>query len=90
MDILSFILGMSAVVVIAVAIVAVVAFVKVNRTNKDILDLHKRIDDSDVNTSTSIDTIYRDMKDEITNIQSQLDSRYDKLDTKINSQILKK
>ena len=90
MDILSFILGMSAVVVIAVAIVAVVAFVKVSRTNKDILDLHKRIDDSDINTSTSIDAIYRDMKDEITNIQSQLDSRYDKLDTKINSQILKK
>lgn len=90
MDILSFILGMSAVVVIAVAIVAVVAFVKVNRTNKDILDLHKRIDDSDVNTSTSIDAIYRDIKDEITNIQSQLDSRYDKLDTKINLQILKK
>jgi len=90
MDILSFILGMSAVVVIAVAIVAVVAFVKVSRTNKDILDLHKRIDDSDINTSTSIDAIYRDMKDEITNIQSQLDSRYDKLDTKINLQILKK
>ncbi len=90
MDILSFILGMSAVVVIAVAIVAVVAFVKVNRTNKDILDLHKRIDDSDTNTSGMVDAIYRDMKDEITNIQSQLDSRYDKLDTKINSQILKK
>ncbi len=90
MDILSFILGMSAVVVIAVAIVAVVAFVKVNRTNKDILDLHKRIDDSDTNTSGMVDTIYRDMRDEITNIQSQLDSRYDKLDTKINSQILKK
>ncbi len=90
MDILSFILGMSAVVVIAVAIVAVVAFVKVNRTNKDILDLHKRIDDSDTNTSGMVDAIYRDMKDEITNIQSQLDSRYDKLDTKINLQILKK
>ncbi len=90
MDILSFILGMSAVVVIAVAIVAVVAFVKVNRTNKDILDLHKRIDDSDTNTSGMVDTIYRDMRDEITNIQSQLDSRYDKLDTKINLQILKK
>ena len=40
MDILSFILGMSMVVVIAVAVVAVMAFVRVNKLNKEIEIIH--------------------------------------------------
>jgi hypothetical protein len=40
MDLISFILGMSIVVVIAVAVVAVMAFVRVNKANKEIATIH--------------------------------------------------
>lgn len=83
MDILSFILGMSIVVVIAVAVVAVMAFVKVNRTNKEINNLQLNIDE-----------LHRIIADEIANqnrergalandIYRTIDSRLDRLESKL-------
>ena len=88
MDILSFILGMSVVVVIAVAIVAVSAFVKVSRTNKDIKDqfealyrdvdnLHRVIGQENENQNRERDTIIND-------IYRTIDSRFDKLESKFS------
>ena len=78
MDILSFILGMSMVVVIAVAIVAVIAFVRVNKLNKEIESLHTIL-------SMEIQTQNREREDSITNVYRTLDSRLDKLESKIVS-----
>ncbi len=88
MDILSFILGMSVVVVIAVAVVAVSAFVKVSRTNKDIKDqfealyrdvdnLHRIIGQENENQNRERDTIIND-------IYRTIDSRFDKLESKFS------
>ena len=88
MDILSFILGMSVVVVIAVAIVAVSAFVKVSKTNKDIKDrfealyrdvdnLHRVIGQENENQNRERDTIIND-------IYRTIDSRFDKLESKFS------
>jgi predicted PurR-regulated permease PerM len=76
MDILSFILGMSIVVVIAVAVVAVIAFVKVNRLNKEIETIHTIM-------SGEFERVNRDMTDSARNIYSNMDSRLDKLESKI-------
>jgi uncharacterized membrane protein len=76
MDILSFILGMSVVVVIAVAIVAVMAFVRVRKHNKDIEDIHTIF-------SGEFERVRRDMTDSERQIFSVLDSRLDKLESKI-------
>jgi cell division protein ZapA (FtsZ GTPase activity inhibitor) len=78
MDILSFILGMSMVVVVAVAIVAVMAFVKVNKLNKEIETLHTIL-------GMEIQTQNREREDAITNVYRTLDSRLDKLESKIVS-----
>ena len=78
MDILSFILGMSMVVVIAVAIVAVIAFVRVNKLNKEIESLHTIL-------GMEIQTQNREREDSITNVYRTLDSRLDKLESKIVS-----
>ncbi len=78
MDILSFILGMSMVVVVAVAIVAVIAFVKVNKLNKEIETLHTIL-------GMEIQTQNREREDAITNVYRTLDSRLDKLESKIVS-----
>ncbi len=78
MDILSFILGMSMVVVVAVAIVAVIAFVKVNKLNKEIESLHTIL-------GMEIQTQNREREDAITNVYRTLDSRLDKLESKIVS-----
>ena len=88
MDILSFILGMSIVVVIAVAVVAVSAFVKVSKTNKDIKDqfealyrdvdnLHRVIGQENENQNRERDTIIND-------IYRTIDSRFDKLESKFS------
>jgi cell division protein FtsL len=76
MDILSFILGMSIVVVIAVAVVAVIAFVKVNKTNKEIETIHTII-------GREVETLNRSREDDVRNLYSTLDSRLDKLESKI-------
>ena len=60
MDILSFILGMSIVVVIAVAIVAVIGFFKAIKTEKELKDLIKRIE-----TSPVIDEVHQRIEKEI-------------------------
>ena len=78
MDILSFILGMSVVVVIAVAIVAVMAFVKVKKHNKEIELIHTIM-------SGEFERVKRDMTDSERNVYSVLDSRLDKLESKLNS-----
>jgi len=78
MDILSFILGMSVVVVIAVAVVAVMAFVKVRKHNKEIETIHiimnNESERSDRNREEAIQNVYR-----------PLDSRLDKLESKITT-----
>lgn len=78
MDILSFILGMSIVVVIAVAVVAVMAFVKVNRLNKEIESIH-------VIFSGEFERVNRDRTELERQIFSVLDSRLDKLESKITN-----
>ena len=78
MDILSFILGMSIVVVIAVAVVAVIAFVKVNKLNKEIETIHTIM-------SGEFERVNRDMTDMQRDIFSSLDSRLDKLESRITS-----
>jgi predicted PurR-regulated permease PerM len=78
MDILSFILGMSIVVVIAVAVVAVIAFVKVNKLNKEIESIHQIY-------TGEFERVHRDMTDSARNIYSNMDSRLDKLESKITN-----
>jgi cell division protein ZapA (FtsZ GTPase activity inhibitor) len=76
MDILSFILGMSMVVVIAVAIVAVMAFVRVNKLNKEIEIIHTVM-------GNEIETQNREREKDITEVYRTIDSRLDKLESKI-------
>ena len=76
MDILSFILGMSIVVVIAVAVVAVMAFVKVNKHNKEIDELQQILGREIENQNRERDSIVND-------IYRTIDSRLDKLESKL-------
>ena len=76
MDILSFILGMSMVVVIAVAVVAVMAFVRVNKLNKEIEIIHTVM-------GNEIETQNREREKDITEVYRTMDSRLDKLESKI-------
>jgi Flp pilus assembly protein TadB len=76
MDILSFILGMSVVVVIAVAVVAVMAFVKVRKHNKEIETIHTIM-------GNEFERSNRNREEDIKNVYSTLDSRLDKLESKI-------
>jgi len=78
MDILSFILGMSMVVVIAVAVVAVMAFVRVNKLNKEIESIHTVM-------GLEIETQNRERENVINDVYRTLDSRLDKLESKIIS-----
>jgi len=78
MDILSFILGMSMVVVVAVAIVAVIAFVKVNKLSKEIETIHTVM-------GLEIETQNRERENVINDVYRTLDSRLDKLESKIVS-----
>ena len=78
MDILSFILGMSMVVVIAVAIVAVMAFVRVNKLNKEIESLHTIL-------GLEVESQNRERENVINDVYRTLDSRLDKLESKIIS-----
>lgn len=78
MDILSFVLGMSVVVVIAVAVVAVMAFVKVKKHNKEIETIHTII-------GNEVERMNRSREDDVRNLYSTLDSRLDKLESRITS-----
>ena len=78
METLSFVLGMASVVVIAVAIVAVYAFVKVRQVRQELRS-------TELNISTEIERVYRTIHDEKLNMYSSLDSRLDKLESKLTN-----
>ena len=78
METLSFVLGMASVVVIAVAIVAVYAFVKVRQVRQE-------LQSTELNISTEIERVYRTIHDEKANMYSSLDSRLDKLESRLTN-----
>ena len=89
METLSFILGIAFVVVIATAIVAVYALVKVSKVNKE-------LEQTQLSLSRDIERVYRDMHDLLSdanrrlieteqNVFRQIDSRFDKLENKLNN-----
>ena len=78
METLSFVLGMASVVVIAVAIVAVYAFVKVRQVRQELRS-------TELNISTEIERVYRAMHDDRSNMHSSLDSRLDKLESRLTN-----
>jgi hypothetical protein len=65
-------------VVIAVAVVAVIAFVKVNKTNKEIETIHTIM-------GNEFERSNRNREEDIKNVYSTLDSRLDKLESKITT-----
>lgn len=89
METLSFVLGMSLVVVIALAVVAVIAFVKIIKLEKEISDRDRDIEDMNERVYQELESrterIYRDMNDSASNLVSVIDSRYDKLESKLNN-----
>ena len=78
METLSFVLGMASVVVIAVAIVAVYAFAKVRQVRQELRS-------TELNISTEIERVYRTIHDEKSNMHSSLDSRLDKLESRLTN-----
>lgn len=78
MEILSFVLGMSVVVVIAVSIVAVIGFVKARKLEKEIESIHTIY-------SGEFERVNRDMTDFSRNMYSNMDSRLDKLEQKLSN-----
>jgi signal transduction histidine kinase len=80
MEILSFVLGMSVVVVIVVSIVAVIGFVKARKIEKELEsiseDIYHLIDKNQIDFNRRADELEN-------NIFSQLDSRLDKLENKL-------
>jgi putative lipase involved disintegration of autophagic bodies len=89
METLSFILGMAIVVVVAMAIVAVYAFVKVikvqktteelmRETDRRFADVYQSIAEENRQIHSRVDIFERD-------VYSQLDSRLDKLETKLTN-----
>ena len=78
MDLISFILGMSIVVVIAVAVVAVMAFVRVNKQKKEIEMIEQYL-------AREIENQLRDRDRIVDDIYRTMDSRLDKLESKLSS-----
>ena len=82
MEILSFVLGMSAVVVIAVSVVAVIGFVKARKIEKELEsiseDIYHLIDKNQIDFNRRADELEN-------NVFSQLDSRLDKLEQKLTN-----
>ena len=87
METLSFVLGMSLVVVIALAIVAVTAFVKTIKLEKRIEDLNRDVFEIDAQTnrvlSLEIEQVHRSRTESEQAIYSMMDSRLDKLESKL-------
>ena len=80
MEIVSFVLGMSLVVVIAIAVVAVIGFVKARKIEGELNDITQDLyRQSDIRETG----ICRRVDDLETNVFSQLDSRLDKLESKV-------
>jgi hypothetical protein len=78
MDLISFILGMSIVVVIAVAVVAIMAFVRVNKQKKEIEMIEQYL-------AREIENQLRDRDRIVDDIYRTIDSRLDKLESKLSS-----
>ena len=78
MDLISFILGMSIVVVIAVAVVAIMAFVRVNKQKKEIEMIEQYL-------AREIENQLRDRDRIVDDIYRTMDSRLDKLESKLSS-----
>ena len=82
MEILSFVLGMSVVVVIAVSVVAVIGFVKARKIEKELEsiseDIYHLIDKNQIDFNRRVDELEN-------HIFSQLDSRLDKLEQKLTN-----
>jgi uncharacterized membrane-anchored protein YhcB (DUF1043 family) len=80
METTSFVLGMSSVVVIALAVVAVVGFFKARKTEKELertsQDLYLEIEDLRTDINRRVDELE-------SNTHSQLDSRLDKLESRL-------
>jgi len=87
METLSFVLGMSIVVVIALAIVAVIAFFKTIKLEKRIEDLNRDVIEIDAQTnrvlSFEIEQVHRNRAESEQAIYSMMDSRLDKLESKL-------
>jgi Na+-transporting NADH:ubiquinone oxidoreductase subunit NqrC len=87
METLSFVLGMSLVVVIALAIVAVIAFFKTIKLEKRIEDLNRDVIEIDAQTnrvlSLEIEQVHRSRTESEQAIYSMMDSRLDKLESKL-------
>tara|TARA_R110000868_G_scaffold359464_1_gene621371 strand:- start:346 stop:621 length:276 start_codon:yes stop_codon:yes gene_type:complete len=89
METLSFVLGIACVVVIALAVVATYAFVKVFKVKDEVEELQRELDQR-------VNEVYQNMTEEDRNIHqridgfekdiySQLDSRLDKLESKLTN-----
>jgi signal transduction histidine kinase len=82
MEILSFVLGMSVVVVIAVSVVAVIGFVKARKIEEELErigeDVYRKIDSNQTDFNRRADELEN-------NVFSQLDSRLDKLEQKLTN-----
>ena len=78
MDLISFILGMSIVVLIAVAVVAVMAFVSWNKQKEEIQPIHQFL-------AREIENKLRDRDRIVDDIYRTMDSRLDKLERKLSS-----
>ena len=80
METLSFVLGMSSVVVIAVAVVAVIGFVKARKIEIELehtsADVYRLLDRNQTELHQRVDQLGE-------NVFSQLDSRLDKLENKL-------
>jgi uncharacterized membrane protein len=87
METLSFVLGMSIVVVIALAVVAVIAFVITIKLEKRIEDLNRDVIEIDAQTnrvlSLEIENVHRSRTESEQAIYSMMDSRLDKLESKL-------
>lgn len=87
METLSFVLGIAFVVVIAVAVVATFAFFKVLKTKNELEDLNRQLDGSVSGIYQTIHsedaTIHRRVDELEREVFSQLDSRLDKLESKL-------
>ena len=82
MEILSFVLGMSVVVVIGVSVVAVIGFVKARKIEKELEniseDIYHLIERNQFDFNRRVDELEN-------NVFSQLDSRLDKLEQKLTN-----
>jgi predicted PurR-regulated permease PerM len=93
METLSFILGMSSVVVIAIAVVAVVGFFKVKSVEKQFNEYRQNFTVEFENKTKDIhdsmhqvnDQLHRRIDNTEREVFSQLDSRLDKLETKLTN-----